>query len=619
MRAPGIVVKARLRAWQRAAAILLGLVVAYVLSANMLLASGLLEAWLSRSGVVLSFRSATTLIPGKVVLRDVRLDSGGTRAGWSIEAARVDADIDVIASLSGRLTVGELVAEGARLRIPADADVGPAPGVETSLPGARAAVGPATIGAPTLDAPALEAEADQIVIREAVVRLDEIRILGFRYEGRATARGSVLVVAAGTRMRAAIALQGGIVRAGSTTTPLARDVQAAIELHREAPPVPPGAGAWRPWSGEASIDARIESVSSLGPLANVRLSGGTGVLSGKLALRRGVVLPGSSIEYEAAEVTAHVAGLIATGALRARFDGEGEALRLEADWRDVRVQPRAPPLLTSASSKSARLVLHTDRDLNGGVHFTGGLEPTKLVIPDLRILNRIERAGVGRAVSGGSGELMVRSRRDFGCAWTVRAHLFGAALKLGAVDLAGDLELDTRLEGRRCAAPEVLTETVLSSTDTTLGPPEHRTDAFSANVRLARVRVDDWPSAALMAKFDARLDSTAPLLRAISSSGRVPASVDLLFGSGDVRAQGVISTGPKSVDVQVEEGYSGRTAFRGRWLKTVELERTLLIIERAPFAAGLELRESGLELQLVGARQWFDSKLATLPPVGGAR
>ena len=296
----------------------------YLLPANLLLRSpGRFNRNPER--LRLAWRSAWTLVPGRVEVRGLRIE-GGPRVRWSLAVEEGRGRIDLPALAGRELHVRDFEGRGVAMR---------------ALRGTAA-------GAPPRPAPQRSPRLRTWTVRLDGVRLDDVRVLEYgplRLEGKGRASGSLRLVA-GRELELDVASLDLGGRLLLKDRPAARNVelQAGLRLGPYPPSRHRGAAALDFLSGHIRLRGEV------GDLPLLRRAAGSGpALPGRLALdlavERGTLQPGSRAEIAAApgtgsemRITARVAPAAAGPRLELAAGLQGFALRRSSGL---------PPLLES--------------------------------------------------------------------------------------------------------------------------------------------------------------------------------------------------------------------------------------------------------------------------------
>jgi hypothetical protein len=90
----------------------------------------------------------------------------------------------------------------------------------------------------------------------------------------------------------------------------------------------------------------------------------------------------------------------------------------------------------------------------------------------------------------------------------------------------------------------------------------------------------------------------------------VPNWISELVSSRPLRLQGNANYQPPVWDMAIDDGRIGTIETRGRWRAgDGAAANALFLLQHGSFAAGLELAGGSVDVRLVGAEKWFDSKL----------
>jgi hypothetical protein len=325
------------RRWlKRAALVAIALAALWLLVVNVALNTPPLLSALNRrpDRFRLEWSAAWCVVPGRVHVHGLRLESRASRTGWAMEVDRAFGRIDLRALTDRTLRLRELHGEGVRSDL----------FVRREEPAPRRAAAPnARRRAPWRFA------FDSIELRH----VRQVRFSGLRLTGDSTAAGALLIVP-GREVkleRARFEMADAQLRQGSRVLVSRLRLAADAELGPYAPREHRGLGGWDFLTGSLTAKGEVDDL----PLVDrVRATGShsPGALTAGLRVERGRLLPGSAVR-----LTAPGSAGDSTFSFTGTVEGQSDAplLRLLLEARGIvggRSADRPPTLRVDALSLS---------------------------------------------------------------------------------------------------------------------------------------------------------------------------------------------------------------------------------------------------------------------------
>ncbi|HET9767969.1 MAG TPA: hypothetical protein VFS60_14025, partial [Thermoanaerobaculia bacterium] len=417
----------------------------------------------------LAWSSAWCVVPGRVHVHGLRLESRASRTGWAMEVDRAFGRIDLRALAERTLRLRELRGEGVRSELFVRRDE-PAPRRATA-PGTRRRT-------------PWRFAFDGIELRH----VRQIRFPGLRLTGDGTAGGALLVVP-GREVklgRARFEMADAQLRRGSRVLVSRLRLAADVELGPYAPGRHPGLAGWDFLTGSLNADGQVDDL----PLVDrVRAIGShsPGTLTAELRVERGRLLPGSAVRLTAPGASGGstfafagtVEGAPDVALLRLLLEARGivgghstdrppvlrvDALSLSTTTSETRVRGlvtalrahrhraagNAPPLLANVRAEgvridapSSRLVAHAVLDRLAGRIDAGALLGREVAVEGLEVDGASVRFDLAAATPRptGHGEPWA-VRLDGARVGGLREVAIGDIAVIGAASATGSLTLD---------------------------------------------------------------------------------------------------------------------------------------------------------------------------------
>ncbi len=614
--------------WQRwlvrGVVVLAGVTVLLVVALNVFLKTRLFRNAIGADpmAMLVDYDSAWSLLPGHIHATNVMIRGKDGAVEWRLTVKEVDFTVALTELLHRRFHATKVRGTGvvfrARQRIdPADAT----PALLAALP-AIDGLEEVPLKDPVKKPPPSDAEyhlwsarLDDVVVDP----LDELWIDAMRFTGEARVTGSFelrplrwLEVGASS-----VDVRSGAVHTGAPIVleKMLGKIEGAIHGFdlRDSPPV---TDLVRHVSTHARIDGVIPSLAFVDRVtapSGVRASGGGGAAHLEVSLEDGKLATGTAILIDSTDARVSAEGHSAVGTARSKLSVVAGEARLEIAIAPLAVEredEKAPLLRVRAVEVAAR-----SRGLDVARFFeepSYAIDVTEGQLPDLRLFTKYLGKGGALQIDGGHGR--VHGHVELGGAaakGTASIALEDAALRLADTRLRGNATVGVNL------ARGSLRDLDLSGTRIDLA---NVTTAASAGAPPWSGRVD-LPAAHL--RVEGGLDFTASLVAACRDARPV---VALIAADSPLPgwAAGLVSEDGLKATAQLHVS-AARTFLRGLrakvgpfsiaadFLKQGARPRSLLLVQRAPFAVGIDAREGSTSIVLLDATGWFERAEAELP------
>lgn len=379
-------------------------------------------------------------------------------------------------------------------------------------------------------------------------------------------------------------------------------------------------------SGTLDLDWHFDSLAWLGPLlvkAPWLVLEGAGRVEAALRIKDGRLEPGSRVEVPAVELAADIAAHRFGGKARAsgRLDaGEDGALQARVDLALDRYEVAALGALDKP-------LMH-GRDLRIELAAAGALDDfresarARLVfkdadVPDLRAANAwlpgdaLNLLG-GRTRIGADLALDAAGRIGHG---RVGVQGRGARVRLGAINLSGDFDLDARIGGSDLAARHFdlddtrlrLRKVKVVDAGRTAG------ENWWANITLPRGRIEAKQPLAVDAHADIEMQDVGLLLALFTRHRDYPKWALRLVDAGALRAHGRMRIDGRKLAFDKVEASNDRFGVKARLRIAGERPRGDLLLTWRALGLGLEIDGDHREFHFLRAGAWYDGRPALLP------
>ena len=575
-------------AWARKAAptvllrvlvVLVGLELAYVLVANLVLMTPLLRRVVNPSDdVELDYDWAYSWVPGRVTVKNLalRMEDYNVQFFVGIERATIDVRIEKLALR--RFHAVRLAAEGTtyRMRHKLHSVGQDARRVAAYPPIAGFADPPLYRGPEPPPIPDSEYALWEVKIENVSTSLREVWVLEYRYRGDGRASGSFHVKPARYYevSHAELELSGGKLTVADV--PVAEQARLAVDCRVLGSDPRSGTGAEPIRAIFANLKGALKGADLrflnvyLEPMAGVSAAGRADTEL-DVALERGVLREGSRVAFE---TRGFAAG-------KGRFGVEG-APRLEISVPrgtaapELVVEARAPrltltgPLGTRVEApfvENARAGARLTRDLSRSLRVVGtSLHVPRAVVPELAWLEPLISEEESKAPRlRGEGTASLELERDArGLTGALDASVLASDLNLRPTRLAGTFTVKTRFAAAASAPQTLVFSQLRASADSARltaggGSP---TPPWSASVSSKDTELSLEPMHA-RGSADVRATRTESLLPLVIDSGALREVLVAGLGLKGLTAHAIFELRPQGARIEVREARAGGVTGRG--------------------------------------------------------
>jgi len=404
------------------------------------------------------------------------------------------------------------------------------------------------------------------------------------------------------------------------------DAQAELRIRGREIPVPDLEPLLHRSSGHLRAEWHFESLawlSAIVPAAGIVDFDGAGTVKADLRLTDGQLQPGSFLDAPRVQATVNALGNRFDGAahVRVTFD-EGApgtlSPRLDAVMREFRVAAQGAADQPFVQGHDLR-VKATAAGRIGELQkqFTAAVTFKDAQVPDLRVYNHyLPAARV--TIEGGrgllSGDLHFDGGRQVGHG-TLHVRGRDAQLRVAALELAGDVELTTRLkradlreqrydvDGSRLALRNV----IVNGVDGALGRD------WWADVDITRGHVDWGKPVQIDGTTRLRMKDLEVLLALYAQKKELPRWIQRLIDEGEVSAQGHLTWAGQGLVLDDVAASNDRFDVAARMRLQDKALSGNLYARWGVLSLGVGVDAGRKDLHLVRARHWYDSQPPLLP------
>ncbi len=614
--------------WKRALKVLVitavSLAAFYLVAANVFLAVGLRRI-VGKPSLMLGYRTAWTVWPGRVHVRDFHVQGQSDTVEWQLAADHGVVDVDVPALTHREIHLHDVHADGLRFRLRLRVMPGEVDNPQVlALPPIPPYDDPPVRLAGAVDPAILRGEYRHWVARidDSDAQVTEIWVNHFRFAGVARSRGGFYVAPhrSISMPPATLDVSDGVLTVGDLE--MARGIEGRVtcaidsfnpdELHERA--------MLRAFSGDAKLDAQVPSLAFLQfyvPPSRVRFEDGGGPLHTELLLRSGLLVPGSLLQLGTDGLRLH------TPAFEIRADGT-------LDWRvgdDTRTVAHAS--VSTATVWRLGLAVHPvsitdataayttqDGDVAAGFAFAGlSAQAPRAVAPDLRWLTGVHDDA---KVRFDAGRVTVASDLAVDASFGVRSHatatVDGAVLVVKEARLHGDLTATGQLTGADVRASRRVSlsagSATLSHTVVTRGDGSSRLWA-RAEVESGELSLEH--GFAMRLASHASVTGTDAILDLVGAPRLAKAAADV-FGSSKATASASMAYQSGVFTLKISHGASGLTHVAGELQRTPQVTDAAFVVRADPFTLGILLEGGHVQTAPEPGDKWLDEHRPHLAP-----
>jgi hypothetical protein len=584
----------------------------FLLVMNVLLGTGLFRslANANEEELKIEYSSAYSLFPGHVVAKDltVRFQDANVQFLLTLEDATLDVSLPALTRKTFHVKRVEADGVSFLLRMKTSSTEGKE---------ARLAAYPQIPG--YSDPPLTSEEEDPPIpedqyglwtvhLEEVSASIREVWIMEYRYRGPGA-------VAGGFRLRpmrelwvspSVLLTQGGTVSIGEAE--LMRASEGRLEAQVEAfdVRVPTGAEVLRHVSVRSSLRGELVSLSPIGTTylasTDATLAGGGGPLELDVNLDHGVLMPGTRIEYRAAEARVERGGLTVRAGVDASIAVDGERIVARAGLPRATLSVAGAEAVFMTGAKGSITSTHADLAAPLAIHAFEGAVPSARA-PDLAKLQTAMPDGL--VLRGGSAGLAVRARSEGG-SLEGRADLSlnDARVTAKTLDLTASGKVWANASSKDLSKRIALPDTGADLDRIAIGVEGARQSGLQATVRLADATLGRNPEIlAGGVALDVRPGDR--VMRFAAELASLPRWVGDASASKSLRAQASAHVGGGTVAFRDVRASSGRLAARGRFSQKDGATHGAFVLRTGPLSVGLALDKDGTRVVPFATESWL--------------
>ena len=614
------------------ALVVVGLELSYLLGANLVLKTGLIERFINDEpqDLQVSFEKAWTIFPGRLQVQNfaLRLQDENVQVWLRIPEARLRVSLHQL--LARRFHVDDMKAEGLSFRIRGKIS-------ELERDACRARAFPPIDGFP--DPPLASPEPPEpgtgrekwtIEIEGIEATIKELWLFEYRYLGEARASGGFRLKPT-ERLRvhpSAAELMPGALTLGEKTV-VAEQFGGKVECKVEDFELRNyrGLHVFQRISAKGSLTARLADMSFTGvyvaPRAGVAIKHGAGPLALEVELEQGTLMPGSRVTYhtDAIELETPPYRFIGDAALEASVVGKNGASsgRAVLSGKRVSVHGKGAYARTEAAVVAAPRVQldSTASRVDGDWSMQhASFDSASVTLDDVRLLNAL--LGADGPVKFGGGGVHGHARAAITSeGWLLgKVEIAAHATELAILDkvvvrATGTLESELRQDLARESGKLVGLKAVFE-------PVSIKNAAGSSgNGRLGIddgiVLYEDLAPYGVKATLRARFPETEPVLAAFGVKlGGISKLAVAVTDLSDLRATAELRHDSVVTDVRVLDARTRGVKSAGRWRREGRHARGAFLVETPLLQLGVTVDDDGASVSPFVPNGWLGKELREL-------
>ncbi len=596
------------------AAVLLCLELVYVVAANAVLRSQLIQNAVSASdGFSLEFSKAYSLWPGHVHVEDVSLRVEDYNVQFEVALGSAEVDIALSELPFKKFRVTKLRSEGTRFRLRHKLiTVGEDAERVAAFPPIKGfADPPYFVGVPLPPTPPDELD-DQwsVRIQDVVARVTELWVMEYRFQGAGLAYGSFVVMPERWVQvePAALDLERGTLMLGSHLVAAKLSGRITCDIPDMRVPETEGVQVLRDIIANLRLHlrgGRLDFLQAyLARLGSARYEGQAD-WDVDLRVARGVFQPGGKVQVRATPFTVrHELGRLSGDAMLdfGRPD----------DKPELALSVSAPSLVASREKTSAEAP-RLEGVVGGlkirGVDFKQPLELGAMQVAVKRALapSLAWFASPGTELSGSAeASLTAAQSAERAVNGEARLRLDDASFARKDFGASGSLQAQLGFSREAAATQLELERATVQLTNALLRSGDKRSKPFAATLDGSGLRLDPNASTSARGLLRLRVSSSEALLPLVMSEplkGVASTALDL----EELEARAAIQVGAGKLDVQVVDATSGNLRLKGYLSKRDKQPRGAFLLSSGPLNVGVTLSDGETEVSPFVGDDWLAS------------
>ena len=617
------------RALRIAALAILGLELVYVLGANVILKTGILERWINDEPADLrvSFEGAWTILPGRFQVRNfaLRLQDENVQVWPRIPEARGSVTLRQL--FLRRFHISGLKAEGLsfRLRVKISDLKSDALRARAFAPIEGFADPPIVMPEPP--EPSTRGTKWTIEIADIEAEIKELWLLEYRYVGEGRATGGFRLKPR-ERLRvdpSAVVLEPATVTLGEKTL-VAERVGGRVECRVDDFDLAQirGLHVFQQISAKGSLTAQLADMSFtrvyLAPHSKVAIERGAGPLALDVELARGTFAPGSRLSYrsDAIELQTPPYRFSGDAVLEATVAGEGEVSsgRVVLSGKRVQVHGKGtygqiqPALVSAPRVELESTASRVDGDWSLK---RASFDSASASLYDVRLLNALLDPGDPLKFRSGSARGRARAEITSEGRLLGKVEIAASGTELDVLDdlvvrASGTLKTELRHDlgrtnGRLVGLEAVFEPVSIENTSGSSGKGRLQMDD-------AVVLYDDFAPRGIKAKLYARFPKAEPVLAAFGV--RIPKLAAALTDWSDLKVTAELRHDGVATDVRLLEARTRGVKGAGRLHREGKHMRGAFLLDTPLVQLGVSVDDDGPSVSPFVSDAWLAKKLSEL-------
>lgn len=362
---------------------------------------------------------------------------------------------------------------------------------------------------------------------------------------------------------------------------------------------------WTNWTLE--LKAAVENARFLGPYfgPRVALSGGEGPLLLSVQTRDQRIVDGSRARYATRALRVRSGSMRAGLAGSLAFDVKAGTPRVGLGVSSARLGTSDAPAAVLVRKLRVRATLaHAELDRALQVRsLRGQVATVRTGKGGLQLPGGFRLDGMAK------GELAGRATAHGRLSGSVSAALFRSSLRHSTHSFDGIGKVSANfVTARDWLAGGRLTDVHADLTQVVARSGNDRSADWWLKVKSPAIDYVGLPPRAFHGTLAMSARDASPVIAALEEEDELPPVVGFLWTADHLRAEAMVRSTPRSLDLLITRVDSDSLGGKGRYLKGVERERAVFLVKAGPIGVGFELGDKGLSTSPFSGNTWFTAR-----------
>ncbi len=593
----------------------------YLVAANLLLATGLLGRLLTTKDgeMAVSYGSAFSLLPGRVVTRGFSLRFQDSSAQMALSFERATIDVDLFALLRRTFHVRRLRATETAFALRLKMDT--AAGNERRLEAYPKIVG--FSDPPLRTEPPRPARAEEdydhwtVELEDIDASVHELWIMEYRYRGHGEVTG-------GFRLRplrelwvdpSAFEASSGVLSIGDDDVLQVESGRLEARVDAFDVRVPSGAAVLRHVSARGGLRGAVTSLTPFGrmylPQGAPELADGRGRAEINVHVDHGVVTPETRIDYETEHVQLRAPSFTLDGSLSIVVQGEsaaGEEPRLRTsahvETAALKLDSEAKAAIHVKDADASFTTDHSDLAATMAMH-SASARVSSARAPDLRAMTPILPTDVSLSGSAGAAARF-EARRD-GADGRLDLALEDVRLRTSSFDVSASGSAWVNAAGADPRQAVAASGSGANLTAVRVAIDQKHVEGLDVAFRVPEGTLRLRPLPSLRAQTTLEVAPGDRAMHLVAALASLPKWVGEAAAKGPVRARAILRAGPSGVDFSRGHADNGRLTGQGGFRKNHNEARGAFLVRGGPLSAGVVVDDGRSTLVPFANEEWLST------------